>query len=296
MIFLIRTDLALEAKEMYEGEEADLTEGVDAFEEDCDGIKLTFVEVKNKKGENALGKAKGRYVTLQMPEFSRIGNGYYNVCVQTLTKQIKRITGEKKNPSVLVAGLGNRKITPDSLGPLCVENLIVTHHLKKMNVNGIANLGNISAVIPGVLGITGIESYDIIKSVASYVKPDVIICIDSLVARDFQRLANTIQLTDTGISPGSGIGNTRAEISKKTTGTTVIAVGVPMVVEAATLVYDATEGKDESVYSKIKKKTGDMIVAPKETDELVMQMSKIISSAINLAFHDIPADELYLYT
>lgn len=293
---MIRTDLALEAKEMYEGEEADLTEGVDAFEEDCDGIKLTFVEVKNKKGENALGKAKGRYVTLQMPEFSRIGSGYYNVCVKSLTEQIKRITGEKENPSVLVAGLGNRKITPDSLGPLCVENLIVTHHLKKMNISGIANLGNISAVIPGVLGITGIESADIIKSVASYVKPDVIICIDSLVARDFQRLANTIQLTDTGISPGSGIGNTRAEISKKTTGTTVIAIGVPMVVEAATLVYDATDGRDESAYSKIKKKTGDMIVAPKETDELVMQMSKIISAAINLAFHNIPQEELYLYT
>ncbi len=281
---------------MYEGEEADLTEGVDAFEEDCDGVKLTFVEVKNKKGENAIGKAKGRYVTLQMPEFSRIGNGYYNVCVKSLTEQIKRITGGKENPSVLVAGLGNRKITPDSLGPLCVENLIVTHHLKKMNISGIANLGNISAVIPGVLGITGIESADIIKSVASYVKPDVIICIDSLVARDFQRLANTIQLTDTGISPGSGIGNTRAEISKKTTGTTVIAIGVPMVVEAATLVYDATDGRDESVYSKIKKKTGDMIVAPKETDELVMQMSKIISTAINLAFHNIPQEELYLYT
>lgn len=293
---MIRTDLALEAKEMYEGEEADLTEGVDAFEEDCDGIKLTFVEVKNKKGENALGKAKGRYVTLQMPEFSRIGNGYYNVCVNNLTRQIKRIIGQKENPSVLVAGLGNRKITPDSLGPLCVENLIVTHHLKKMNINGITNLGNISAVIPGVLGITGIESADVIKSVASYVKPDVIICIDSLVARDSRRLANTIQLTDTGISPGSGIGNTRAEISKKTTGTTVIAIGVPMVVEAATLVYDATESSDESVYSKIKKKTGDMIVAPKETDELVMQMSKIISSAINLAFHNIPFDELYLYT
>ncbi len=293
---MIRTDLALEAKEMYDGKEADLAEGVDAFEEDCDGIKLTFVEIKNKKGETALGKAKGKYVTLQMPEFSRIGSGYYKVCVDCLAEQLKRITAEKENPSVLVAGLGNRKITPDSLGPLCVENLIVTHHLKKMDVAGIANLGNISAVIPGVLGITGIESADVIKSVASYVKPDVIICIDSLVARNIPRLANTIQLTDTGISPGSGIGNTRAEISKKTTGTNVIAIGVPMVVEAATLVYDATDGSDETLYRKIKKKTGDMIVAPKETDELVMQMSKIISSAINLCFHNIPVDELYLYT
>ncbi|MBO5452525.1 MAG: GPR endopeptidase [Clostridia bacterium] len=293
---MIRTDLALEAKEMYNGEEADLAAGVDAFEEDCDGIKLTFVEIKNKKGEQALGKAKGKYVTLQMPEFTKIGSGYYNVCVNCLTRQIKRLICKKENPSVLVAGLGNRKITSDSIGPLTVDGLIVTHHLKEMNLNGISQLGNISAIVPGVLGITGVESADVIKSICSYVKPDAVICIDSLVARNTERLANTIQLTDTGISPGSGIGNVRAEISENTIGVKVMAIGVPMVVEAATLAYDAIGADDEMVYNSIKEKTGDLIVAPKEADSLVSQMTKILSAAINLAFHNIPLEELYLYS
>ena len=292
---LIRTDLALEAKEMYDSSKADSTEGVDAFEEDVDGVKLTFVEIKNEKGEKALSKAKGKYITIEMPEFEKIGNGYYNVCVDCLKEQIKRLTGAKENISVLVAGLGNRKITPDAIGPLCVDNLIVTHHLKEMNLEGLKELGNISAIVPGVLGITGIESADIIKSICRHVKPDVLICIDALVARKTSRLATTIQLSDTGISPGSGIGNKRAEISEKTVGVKVISIGVPMVVEAATLAYDAVGGGGEDLYRKIKAQTGDMIVTPKDADNLVLQMSKITSAALNLAFHNIPAEELYLY-
>ena len=294
---MIRTDLALEAKEMYEKENVDKIEGIDAFEKEEDGVFITYVEIKNPKGAEKLGKAEGKYVTMQMPSFERIGNGYYKACVNILTRELKRLCNMKEKPVILVAGLGNRKITPDALGPLCVEGLIVTHHLKEMNISALSSFGDVSAMSTGVLGITGIESAEVIKGLCKKINPDMVICIDSLASRKADRLATTIQITDTGISPGSGIGNSRSEISEKTVGSKVIAVGVPFVMDVATIVYDSLYDEfNQTEYDKIKEKTKEMIVTPKDIDNLVSVMSKIISSAINSAFHNIDPDELYLYT
>lgn len=294
---MFKTDLAVEAKEMYDGNEASLKEGVKGYEKNKNGILVNVVDIINEAGEKALGKKIGRYITLTMPEFDKIGKGYFELCLECLVEELKKLLPKKENLSVLVACLGNRRITPDSIGPLCADKLIASHHLKTYKIKGNEIFGDLSVTEPGVLGITGIESADIIKGICEKTKPDLIIAIDALASRNIKRLATTIQLTDTGITPGGGVGNRRGEISKNTLGIPVIAIGVPMVVESATLAIDLIYNHwEEEIYKKVKEKAGDLFVSPKECDTLAEEMSTIIANAINLTFHKIPSKELFLYS
>lgn len=225
--FQIRTDLAID----YVEEKKDL-EGVKYKSDIINSIKVTNVELSSK---NALNKKKGKYITLEFEDVTDSNNR--EKLIKTLTIVLKKILNLKDNSFGLIVGLGNDKSTPDSLGPLVINDIIVTNHLFLLNEMS-SNFKRVAAINPGVMGETGIETSDIIESVVSKIKPDYLIVIDSLASKSIERLNKTIQITDTGIHPGSGIGNKRKEISKDILGIPVIAIGVPTVVDASVIVSD----------------------------------------------------------
>jgi len=302
---MLRTDLALEAKEMYHESAGDTTEieGVAATTYEDSGILVTKVEVLNEKGRRTIGKPVGKYYTFEMPEFINFGYAYSKAAVELIKNSLKTILPEFEKKRVLVVGLGNRQITSDALGPWTIDKLVVTGHLAELAPEKLGNLGIVYGIVPGVMGITGVETYDVIKGVCEKISPDAIIAVDALVARKTERIATTIQMSDTGICPGSGIGNHRKEISANTLGIPVVSIGVPMVVDALTLAYDAvdslgTVNKNKILEKLSEKKQGKntlFTVTPKETDKLTGQMANIISRAINTAFHNIAYDEVDSY-
>lgn len=225
--YQIRTDLAID----YVEEKQEL-KGVNHKQEIIDGIKVTNVELESN---NDLKKKKGKYITLEFDDCTDIKN--VEKLINTLTIVLKKMLNLKKKSFGLVVGLGNDKSTPDSLGPLVVNDVIVTNHLYLLNELS-SNYKRLAAINPGVMGETGIETSDIIEAVANKINPDYIIAIDSLASKSIERLNKTIQITDTGIHPGSGIGNKRKELSYETLGIPVIAIGVPTVVDATVIVSD----------------------------------------------------------
>ena len=236
----IRTDLALELKEDLP--EKGIIDGVKIFTKLHDeDIKETIIEVANKNGELLLGKPVGTYVTIESKSLREgdesINKAFVKILHQNLAKMIK------KAERILVIGLGNRAITPDSLGPLVVDNLYITRHL--IGEGLIKEDKELSALVPGVMAQTGIETSVIIKSVCDRIKPDIVIAIDALAAREPERLNSTIQICDTGINPGAGVGNNRARLDKKTLGVKVIAIGVPTVISVPAIVYQSVEGMVE---------------------------------------------------
>ena len=312
----IRTDLALELKEDLP--EKGIIDGVKIFTRLYDkDIKETIIEVANKNGELLLGKPVGTYVTIESKSLREgdesINKAFVKILHQNLAKMIK------KAERILVIGLGNRAITPDSLGPLVVDNLYITRHL--IGEGLIKEDKELSALVPGVMAQTGIETSVIIKSVCDRIKPDIVIAIDALAAREPERLNSTIQICDTGINPGAGVGNNRARLDKKTLGVKVIAIGVPTVISVPAIVYQSVEGmveilKDDNDFSKninsenkiIKRQDegfegrlerfsdeekyeiacnllepdlAAMFVTPKNIDEAVKKVSYTISEAIN---------------
>ena len=302
---MLRTDLALEAKEMYH-ENAGNTDEIDGIETSTyeeEGILVTSVRVMNEKGSFAIGKPVGNYVTLEMSDFIKYGYAYHNMATGLLKKELKKLLQGYEKKKILVAGLGNRQITSDALGPWTADKLIVTGHLAEYAPESLGNLGIVYGIVPGVMGITGVETADVIKGVCEKVKPDAVIAVDALASRKTERVATTIQMSDTGINPGSGIGNHRKEITEKSLGIPVISIGVPMVVDALTLAYDAVDSigvinKNEILEKISEKKQGKntlFMVTPKETDKLTGQMASIISSAINITFHNIEIDEIDSY-
>ena len=280
-------DLALEAKEVLEKDSEKLTElqGVKAKTTEYEEYKITYVTVLNDLGEKKLGKPKGKYITIEMPKFKEYGQAFYKVVSEELSGIIKKLN-LKQNPTVLVIGLGNEKITSDALGPMCIDKLIVSRHLYDLIPDFKSELGKVSALRTGVLGTTGVETLEIVKGVADRVKPDLIIAIDSLASLSKERLATTIQITNTGIMPGSGIGNNRKEISQKTLNIPVIGIGVPFVIDASKMLSE--QGVD---LSELK----GMFVTPKEIDVLVNRMTDIISAGINLSFHNIDLEDIASY-
>ena len=225
--YQVRTDLAID----YVEEKSEL-EGVKHKTANINGIKVTNVELLKK---NALNKKKGKYITLEFKDVTDFNNR--EKIIKTLTLVLKKMLNLKKNSFGLIVGLGNDKSTPDSLGPLVVNDIIVTNHLYLLNEMS-SSFKRVAAINPGVMGETGIETSDIIESIVNKIHPDYIIVIDSLASKSIERLNKTIQITDTGIHPGSGIGNKRKEISKDTIGIPVIAIGVPTVVDASVIVSD----------------------------------------------------------
>ncbi|MBM7651699.1 GPR endopeptidase [Neobacillus cucumis] len=249
--YSVRTDLAIEAREMVlagrsVGEEENLSkiEGVIIKEKDVDDIKISLVEV-TKQGEEQLGKKAGRYLTLEVQGIRQQNTEIQQKVQEVFAREFAHFlegSGIKKTDSCLVVGLGNWNVTPDALGPMVCENLLVTRHLFQLQPENVEEgYRSVSAISPGVMGLTGIETSDIIFGVVEKSKPDFVIAIDALASRSIERVNSTIQISDTGIHPGSGVGNKRKELSKETLGIPVIAIGVPTVVDAVSITSDTID-------------------------------------------------------
>lgn len=310
--FQVRTDLALEVRESYEEDDIRLR-GV-KVEEQSDKQKeiyTTIVHIETENGAKAMGKPVGIYITIEAPNMSSPDEGYHRDISIEFAKHLRKMLGKERD-SILVVGLGNREVTPDALGPNVVNNLHITRHMIKEYgrlPSDVEKTGEISAIVPGVMGQTGMETLEIIKGVVQETHPKVVIAVDALAARSTRRLNRTIQITDTGINPGSGVGNHRNAINEETVGVPVIAVGVPTVVDAATIVNDTMEElieqmdhsenmqrlggtlgtldqaeKHQMIRELISPHLNTMFVTPKDIDETVKYLSYTISEGLNLAF------------
>lgn len=282
--FQVRTDLALEARESIK-ESEDGIRGVrveETYDEKSE-IKVTKVVIESKNGAKAMGKPMGIYVTLEAPGMVEPEENYHQEISSELAKQLKDIIPDaEKEQSILIVGLGNRDVTADALGPNVADNLFITRHVVKEYGKAAyskSRMHMVSSIVPGVMAKTGMESAEIIKGVVEQTKPDVVIVIDALAARSTKRLNRTIQITNTGIHPGSGVGNHRNALTKDSLGAPVIAIGVPTVVDAATIVNDALADKAPSNLAEL----NNMYVTSKDVDYQVKQISHIICDAINEA-------------
>lgn len=289
----IYTDLAAELREL----DPDL-KGISEKTENEDGIEIKRVGIVTKEAAGKIGKAIGNYVTIDFRTAEERPTGLYKTVENKLAKEIRRMLRfDIDSSTILVAGLGNRNVTPDSLGPRVVERIAVTRHISQYLPQAFDfPYCAVCAVAPGVLGITGVETSDIIKGIVQSARPDCIIAIDALASRRAARISSTIQLSDAGISPGSGIGNRRADLSDAVLGVPVIAIGVPLVVHASTIARDVIslmakesgiedgEDKLDQLTNKIVEQHLDnMFVTPKDIDIIADEMSTIIANAINSA-------------
>ncbi len=285
-----RTDLALERCEILNKSTFD---GIETENFRYENAKVTRIDVTDKKGEETVGKPIGRYVTVEVKPLADHSQ-FIDESLYALIEEIKRIIPEEG--SVLVAGLGNTKITPDALGPKCASMIFATRHIKGelLKATGLEDLRSVTAFSTGVLGETGAEAQEIIKGIIQTVKPDLVITVDALAARNVERLGTTVQMCNTGIVPGSGVGNSRQEISLKTVGVPVISIGVPTVVDAATLIFDCSGYHEDEDF--IYERAGNMMVTPREVDLMIERASKLVSLAINCALqpHISPEDMLIL--
>lgn len=294
----IRTDLALEARESV-SEDQESLHGVrveEDYQEEHE-IKVTKVVIESRNGAKILGKAMGTYITLEAPNMAHPDENYHEEISGELARQLKGLLPQKEEPlSVLIVGLGNREVTADSLGPRVVDNLTITRHMV-MEFGKAAYDGRmmhlVSGLVPGVMAKTGMESQEIICGVVKQTAPDVVLVIDALAARSTKRLNRTIQISNAGIHPGSGVGNHRNSIQEENLGVPVIALGVPTVVDAATIVQDAVfrdENEDNRDLIKRREKLDEalgelynMYVTGKDVDYEIQQISHIICKAINIA-------------
>ncbi len=284
----IRTDLALEQRELMAGK---ATDNVQVRKRRHGAAEITEVEVCNAAGEKELGKPQGKYITVEIPEFahdSELLDGRLTAMTETLCSLLP------KDGAVLVAGLGNPDITPDALGPRTARGVFATRHIDKTLAQslGFSELREVCAVSFGVLGQTGMETAEALRGMVGTVHPRAVITVDALASRSLSRLGKTVQLTDTGITPGSGIGNSRARIDRETLGVPVIAVGVPTVVDAATLIHDFTDG--HAPHEAYAKEADTMMVTPREVDTLVRRASRFLSLAINCALQPALEPEMLL--
>lgn len=318
MNFSIHTDLAIDAAVLNENSKKEI-EGATVNNYKTDNISVTKVNILTKKAAQNIGKPIGNYVTLEVPDLRENTVDVFDSSKKILTDELKKILNLKGRETVLVVGLGNRFVTPDALGPKVVDKLLVTRHLSKVLPDEITNdMKSLCAVSPGVLGITGIETGEIIKGICDKIKPDIIIAIDALASRKTSRISTTFQIADTGIVPGSGIGNKRKALTKETLGVPVVAIGVPTVIDAAAVANDAIELLIEAIKSNTEKSSplfkavdafdndnryelickvlspqaGDLIVTPKEVDSIIDEVSKIIAESINGAVNGNIAEKL----
>lgn len=288
-----RTDLALERHESAAEKEL---EGVDFAVRQEEGIRVTHITVTDERGEKALGKVKGRYITAEIPGIEKSAE-HLDSWSRVLSQEIRTLLPEKG--TVLVAGLGNRDITPDAIGPECISQLLATRHIKgEVGVPAfLSQLRSVAGVVPGVLGNTGIETAEILKGVVEQIKPSAVIVIDALASRSLSRLGNTVQMCDTGVSPGSGVGNRRKEINSSFLGVPVIAVGVPTVVDGITVALDIMEESGvtlpEEKRREILRSEKGMMVTPKEIDLTVKRAARLLSLSVNRALQpDMSADDI----
>lgn len=291
----VRTDLALEQRERFVSDQIEIP-GVaveETYDDMCE-VRVTTVRIETENGAAVMGKPVGNYITLEAPKMAEADESYHREISGKLMEVLEGCLPEKEEgQSILIIGLGNRNVTPDALGPLVVEHLDITRHLVKeygkYALDGEADR-LVSAVVPGVMGQTGMETVEIVRGIVEETEPDFVIAIDALAARSVRRLNRTIQIADTGIAPGSGVGNHRNAITEETVGVPVIAIGVPTVVDAATIVGDSIEeyvtkcrdeGMRENKEHLIPPYLYGMFVTPKDIDETMERTSYTISEALN---------------
>lgn len=293
-MFTPRTDLAIEAAALTTVKSGEKLRGVEQNQYSHNNVKVTKVKIKNEEGERLIGKVRGNYITVEY----RLNDLYNEKTAEEIrnafVNELTTLILPHKHNVIFVVGLGNRFITPDSLGPCVMDRIDVNRHLSKENTV-------ICGVSPGVLGITGIETGEIIEGITEKIRPDVIIAIDALASRSMERICTTVQLADTGITPGAGVGNRRRELSRNTLGIPVIAIGVPTVVDAATVASDSVDlimeelggnsdlsvklADDNNRYALIRKILspyfGELIVTPSEIDSVVQKVADVIAQGIN---------------
>lgn len=279
-----RTDLALEARELF-GEDI---KGVKFEESKKEDINITKLKITSDKASTRLGKDKGTYITLEMPPLSD-NFRTPDEKLEIIAEEIRHLV--PVNGLVMIAGLGNMEITPDALGPKSVSKILATRHIKGevAKATGLDKLRPVAVVATGVTGKTGIETGEYLNSIIKKIKPNALIAIDALASRRLSRLGCTIQISDTGISPGAGVGNNRTKLTKESLGIPVIGIGVPTVVDASTLVLDLFDTEDIKFSNQLKSTVNpngrQMVVTPKEIDLIINRASELIALAINYALH-----------
>ena len=287
------TDLASEARELR----PDLP-GVSEETQRQGDISVTRIRVETPAAAEALAKPVGRYVTLDVPKLSERPLSLFAQTSQALAQELQALFSPLgENATVLAIGLGNRTVTPDALGPRAIDQIYVTRHVSQYLPDAFSSpVRSVCAIAPGVLGVTGVETMEIVRGVAAHVKPSLLLLIDALASRRTARISTTIQLTDTGLQPGGGVGNARAGIAADTFGVPVVAIGVPMVVYASTISQDTLSllaaqmgfAKEEDTLRTLAEKVaeenfGPLIVTPKDIDAIVTDMSRILADGINMA-------------
>lgn len=306
----IRTDLAIEARDMYTQENKRELDGVIVKEEQDEEVKITTVTIESDEAGKELGKSKGNYITIDFPEMTYYETEIMDKVSQAINKALSNLIDVPYNKLALVVGLGNRRVTPDLLGPKVTEKIMVTRHIKELMPDAIdESVRPVSCIAPGVLGVTGIETGEIIRSLVEKLKPEIVICIDALGSRKLERVNRTIQISDTGIAPGAGVGNHRMKINEDFIGVKVISIGVPTVVHAATIANDTLDllldelikkseagtdfykmlksldrnEKNNLIREILDPSIGDLMVTPKDVDVIMDSLSKVIANGINMA-------------
>ncbi len=309
-MYNFRTDLALERRDIYQKvNKLQNIDGIESTEEEInENIKVSRVKVINENGMQAIGKPEGNYITIDVKKLKLAGEEEIQKASEILSNELRKIIDmhTDKQGEILIVGLGNIYVTPDALGPKVINEIDVTRHIIKYLPQYVEEgTRPVSAISPGVLGTTGIETVEILKGIVDNTNPKLLIVIDALASRSIDRISSTIQISDTGIVPGAGVGNTRQEISQNTLGIPVIAIGIPTVVELATLVSDGIDifidrlqEKAESneylnklqqndKYEEVKEALNvgeyNMIVTPKEIDDLIENMKDVVARGINFA-------------
>jgi len=315
----IKIDMALEAHDIVRGDTGQEIPGVQQQKQSFEHAEVTVIRILDASAAQVMGKPVGTYITIDAPAIRENNKQIHNEIAEVLAKQLSSLLNLTHDASVLIVGLGNWNATPDALGPRVVNYTLVTRHLKKYAPQDLSGgLRPVSALAPGVLGITGIETAEIIKGVVEKTRPDLIIAIDALATQSTDRIATSIQLADTGISPGAGIGNQRMGINKETMGVPVIAIGVPTVVNAAVIAQGALDRfmqqmatnpvvRDtvkninpitiqEIVKSVLGPYSTNLMVTPKEIDDLIQSLGKIIAGGISIALHpSVDPQEFHMY-
>lgn len=296
-MFEIRTDLAVETSEKRpDGKE--ISGLFVEKEKRGEDITITKVCIETQKAAKTMGKPRGTYISIEADQMMEEDNDYHREISEIFSEQLKNFLPKQyQKKKILVIGLGNREVTPDALGPKVIDQLFITRHLLEEFGKYMVELEeccSISGIVPGVMAQTGMETVEILQGVVAQTKPDIVIAVDALAARSIKRLNRTIQITDTGIIPGSGVGNYRNAITKEHLGIPVIAVGIPTVVDAATIVADFCTGlmenkqeleeMEETVRGMIPPKLNAMYVTSKDIDEAVNRLSYTISEGLNMTF------------
>ena len=286
----IRTDLAAEARDLWResaGETGALP-GVEARQETENGFPVETIRILDERGEEALGTPRGTYVTLELEPVLRREPGAFQRGVGVIASHLRALLGLKEGEGVLVAGLGNRAMTPDVLGPMTLGHVLATRHLVRSLPETFGDFRPVSLLETGVLGTTGLESSEVIRAVTARLRPGAVVAVDALASRRLDRVCRTLQLADTGIAPGSGVGNSRPELSRSSLGVRVVAVGIPTVVDAATLAADLTarSGLGERPRSDFAAAAEGLMVTPREIDARMQELSRLLGYGLNMALQE----------